>query len=73
MLAAIPSREPQMSKQAPLPPVADVPVEAPPNLGFMQQIWVSISVSQIGSSCFALRVNSRIFLCVAVVVAGISC
>jgi hypothetical protein len=48
MLAAIPAREPQISKQAPLPPVMDVPVDAPPQLSFIQGVWASISVSQSG-------------------------
>jgi hypothetical protein len=61
MLAAIPSREPQISKQAPLPPVQDVPVEAAPNLGVMQQMWVSISVSRSRCSCCGPRVNSHFY------------
>jgi hypothetical protein len=45
MLAAIPVRETQNNKQAPLTPVMDVPADVPAKLSFMQSVWVSISVS----------------------------
>ena len=74
MLATIPAREPISSKQAPLPPVMDLPLDAPAKLSFMESIWAGISVSASAPPpppSHLLLLRSRRFAAPADVVAGI--